>query len=244
MMTQANEQMLEERLVELKQQLPELVSEDIVISEPSVEQPFAIPPRQRMDPIDITIEQVLCAEKALANKKKKQVKRVGLFTRRNNEGVKMKRVVKQVANKMFCYTQNEKETYVLNEGRPMAAYVTAYDNLAIFGVSINDRKKMNEKVEQMAKNSGLKGVVYKWDEEVAEEYTLFVKHDNKTQYFNAKQEKMKELPKKKRMWAKVCVRVTGIMKVDGQLKPMVRLWQVKLEAEEEDEESQEPCMLN
>ena len=249
MMTQPNEQMLEKRLEELKQQLPELVSEDVVIAEPSVEQPFAIPPRQRMDPIDITIEQVLCAEKALANKKateeekkKKQVKRAGQSTRRNSEGIKMKRIAKQIGNKLMCYTQNEKDTFILNEGNPVKCIVTCYDSLAVFNIPKEDVRCMNRKMEEMVYNAGFSGTIQKWGEV---ECTLFLKSDKYTQYFNAKAEKLNELPKKVTLMAKVCMRFMGILKVDGEIKPMVRLYQVKVEEEDGGRDAgMEPCMFN
>lgn len=232
------EQSYQNKLRQLKQQMPDLAQQDeVMIADPTEDHPFTLPPAQRMDPLDITIEQVACGRRALAAKRRN----VDITLPRNSTGIKMKRITKQVGSKWFCYTKEEKELFVLNEGKTLNAYVTCYDSLAIFGVSRNDRKQMNAKVNEMVINSGLKGVVQKWDED-ATEHTMFVKKDKMSQFFNAEREKINELPKKMVLTAKVCIRFTGIMKIDGQLKPIVRLWQVKLEGKEE-EINQEPCMF-
>ena len=98
-LTNQQEKTYQTQLRQLKQQMPDLVHQDkYTIADPTDEHPFTLPPAQRMDPLDVTIEQVACGQRALAAR------------RRNTGGIKMKRVAKQVANKIFNYTQNEKET--------------------------------------------------------------------------------------------------------------------------------------
>ena len=284
-MSQEEEEQYLEEMRQLKNQLPELV-DDCNYTEPSEEHPFGIGRAQRMDPIDVTIEQVVCGQRVLEKKKKKapQVKHLqagpsssssttlpmklviqkkqttikksslprgsgsSSSLRNAPSTIKMKKMVKQIGNRYFCYTQNEKELYVLNKGNALSCIITKFDNLAIFNVPKEDRQTINTKLEQMAMNSGLTGAIKYFnlndDDDDADPFakTIFVKADKYTQYFDSERQKMNG-PLATSMKAKICLRFMGLLKTDGQIQVMLRLYQVKLEENSETPTNLEPCMF-
>ena len=235
MSRQQEEQDLAKQLRGLQQALPDLVEDPPTIAEPTVEKPFSIPPRQRMDPMDITREQIRCAKIAI---KERKAKRAGGST------ISMKKGIKQVGGKFFSYTY-EKELYVLNDGKPLRGTMTCYNSLAVFNVSIQDRRALNEKIEAMARSSRMTGSVKLLNTDADE--TVFVKMDSMTQLFDEEKKPLTNIPKSKAMNWKLCVRLIGVMKHENLIYPMMRLHQAKVEPMESmmlAKTNTEPCMFN
>ena len=161
-----DEAKLMDQLSKLKEELPDLVEDVPTIAEPSVDKPFSLPAKQRMDPMDLVRDQIHCAKVAL--KKRRDAKRAGKIA--------MKKSIKQIGDKFFSYTANDQEIYVLNDASPLRCSMTCFNDLAIFNVTQEDRAAINEKVKQMAYGSGMDGDVQGTDEKE----TLFVKMDNMT----------------------------------------------------------------
>lgn len=212
------DQQLLNQLSKLKEELPDLVEDVPTIAEPSVDKPFSLPPRQRMDPMDLVRDQIQCAKMAL--KERRAAKRAG-----GGGKIAMKKTVKQIGDKFFSYTANEQEIYVLNNASPLRCSVTTYNDLAIFNLTEEDRETINKSVKEMALNSGMKGEVQQIDEK---KETLFVKMDSNTQLFDAEKKPLTSLPKKS-LNLKVCIRFVGVIKYDNVIRPMLRVYQAKVE---------------
>ena len=204
-------------------------------------------------------------DKTTTQKKKKpmpkktvQPKRAGSSssstTTTNTNGIRMKKVVKQVGKRYFCYTESDRELFILSKGNVMRCVVTCFDNLAIFNVCKEDRQVINEKLQQMATNAGFIGTIQyinvsdEDEENDQRSRTLFVKSDNHTQYFNVDGSKMNGSLPTCAMNAKICIRFMGVLQVDQTIKPMLRLYQLKLEASDEEmlipKIHNEPCLFN
>ena len=229
------EQLFASQLRALKQTLPDLVEDPPSIAEPSVQKPFTLPARQRMDPLELMQDQIGCAKVAL--KERRAAKRANKVT--------MKKTIKQVGKKYFSYTANNKETYVMNNGNPLRCTMTCYDSLAVFNVPLEDRKAINTKIKEMANSSHMKGNVQLMEEQG--EKTVFLKIDKFSKLFDAEKKPLATLPKTP-MDCKICMRFIGVIKCENNdIRPMMRLHQVKVESNamnEDDEEMDQPCMFN
>ena len=199
---------LELELHDLRKELPEKCYDVPIIGEPSVDEPFAIPPTQRIEIDDLTMEQVMAARVALKRKK----------------GIKMKKVVQQIGNKYFNYTEKEHELMILNGAEPLRCAWTRYNSIAVFNMSTIARNEINAKIDEMVTNSDLVGIVKK----VKENGTVFFKWNNKTQFFDEEGKTLEPMLTQKVMNARMAIRFAGIVKTGNDIWPILRLFQLKL----------------
>lgn len=175
-------------------------------------------------------------------------------TTTKDNGIRMKKVIKQVGKRYFCYTESDRELFILNKGNVMRCVVTCFDNVAIFNVCKEDRQVINDKLQQMATNAGFIGTIQyinvsdEDEENDQRSRTIFVKSDNHTQYFNVDGSKLTGSLPTCAMNARICLRFMGVLQVDQTIKPMLRLYQLKLEANDEEmlipKINNEPCLFH
>jgi len=154
--------------------------------------------------------------------------------------VPMKKQAKQWGNKSFWFTKGDDEYFVLNAGFPVPCSITIYNNLAIHEVPIADRFSINIMLQDMVNDCKVEGTLSRLDAENSLK-TIFVRFDNKTQLFDVNGQPLKTLPNKNAFQAKVAIRFLGLYLKDGVIKPMLRLYQLRLA--DQPEPKLPPCIL-